>query len=131
MFWLLSLVGAFLVGALLVYLLGTVFGRGEALPPVTAGNAQLQHWENLKNSPLTAEEIRDIGFSLEIRGYNQAEVDFYIDRLAGRIEELEQQVGGATNAAEDHAAEVHAVETVTTETNTVETDVADTREQER
>lgn len=131
MFWLLSLVGAFLVGALLVYLLGTVFGRGEALPPVTAGNAKLQHWENLKNSPLTAEEIRDIGFSLEIRGYNQAEVDFYIDRLAGRIEELEQQVGGATNAAEDHAAEVHAVETVTTETNTVETDVADTREQER
>ena len=131
MFWLLSLVGAFLVGALLVYLLGTVFGRGEALPPVTAGNAKLQHWENLKNSPLTAEEIRDIGFSLEIRGYNQAEVDFYIDRLAGRIEELEQQVGGAANAAEDHAAEVHAVETVTTETNTVETDVADTREQER
>ena len=108
-----------------------MFGRGEALPPVTAGNAKLQHWENLKNSPLTAEEIRDIGFSLEIRGYNQAEVDFYIDRLAGRIEELEQQVGGATNAAEDHAAEVHAVETVTTETNTVETDVADTREQER
>lgn len=131
MFWLLSLVGAFLVGALLVYLLGTVFGRGEALPPVTAGNAKLQHWENLENSPLTAEGIRDIGFSLEIRGYNQAEVDFYIDRLAGRIEELEQQVGGATNAAEDHAAEVHAVETVTTETNTVETDVADTREQER
>lgn len=131
MFWLLSLVGAFLVGALLVYLLGTVFGRGEALPPVTAGNAKLQHWENLENGPLTAEEIRDIGFSLEIRGYNQAEVDFYIDRLAGRIEELEQQVGGATNAAEDHAAEVHAVETVTTETNTVETDVADTREQER
>ncbi|MCG7456398.1 MULTISPECIES: DivIVA domain-containing protein [Corynebacterium] len=131
MFWLLSLVGAFLVGALLVYLLGTVFGRGEALPPVTAGNAKLQHWENLENSPLTAEGIRDIGFSLEIRGYNQAEVDFYIDRLAGRIEELEQQVGGAANAAEDHAAEVHAVETVTTETNTVETDVADTREQER
>lgn len=131
MFWLLSLVGAFLVGALLVYLLGTVFGRGEALPPVTAGNAKLQHWENLENGPLTAEGIRDAGFSLEIRGYNQAEVDFYIDRLAGRIEELEQQVGGATNAAEDHAAEVHAVETVTTETNTVETDVADTREQER
>lgn len=131
MFWLLSLVGAFLVGALLVYLLGTVFGRGEALPPVTAGNAKLQHWENLENSPLTAEGIRDIGFSLEIRGYNQAEVDFYIDRLAGRIEELEQQVGGAINAAEGHAAEVHAVETVTTETNTVETDVADTREQER
>lgn len=126
MFWLLSLVGAFLVGALLVYLLGTVFGRGEALPPVTAGNAKLQHWENLESSRLTAEGIRDIGFSLEIRGYNQAEVDFYIDRLAGRIKELEQQVDSVTNDVEDHAAD-----TETTETNTVETDVADPREQER
>ncbi|WP_296110123.1 DivIVA domain-containing protein [uncultured Corynebacterium sp.] len=116
MFWLLSLVGAFLVGALLVYLLGTVFGRGEALPPVTAGNAKQQHWENLENGPLTAEGIRDAGFSLEIRGYNQAEVDFYIDRLAGRIGELEQQVGGAAHATKSHAAE---------------TDIAEPREQER
>lgn len=131
MFWLLSLVGAFLVGALLVYLLGTMFGRGEALPPVTAGNAKLQHWENLESSPLTAKGIRDIGFSLEIRGYNQAEVDFYIDRLAGRIKELEQRVGGAANVGEDHAAEAHAADRETTETNTVETDVADPREQER
>lgn len=131
MFWLLSLVGAFLVGALLVYLLGTVFGRGEALPPVTAGNAKLQHWESLENGPLTPEGIRDIGFSLEIRGYNQAEVDFYIDRLAGRIKELEQQVDSVTNDVEDHAAEAHAADTETTETNTVETDVADPREQER
>lgn len=116
MFWLLSLVGAFLVGALLVYLLGTVFGRGEALPPVTAGNAKQQHWENLENGPLTTEGIRDTGFSLEIRGYNQAEVDFYIDRLAGRIEELEQQVGGAAHATKSHATE---------------TDIAEPREQER
>ena len=101
MFWLLSLVGAFLVGALLVYLLGTVFGRGEALPPVTAGNAKKQHWTDLGSSPLTEEGIRNTGFSLEIRGYNQAEVDFYIDRLAGRIAELEQQVGvdSGTDAA--------------------------------
>lgn len=121
MFWLLSLVGAFLVGALLVYLLGTVFGRGEALPPVTAGNAKQQHWENLENGPLTAEGIRDAGFSLEIRGYNQAEVDFYIDRLAGRIGELEQQVGGAAHATKSHATEDHAAQT----------DFAEPREQER
>lgn len=121
MFWLLSLVGAFLVGALLVYLLGTVFGRGEALPPVTAGNAKLQHWESLENGPLTPEGIRDIGFSLEIRGYNQAEVDFYIDRLAGRIQELERQVGRVTHTAEDHTAE----------TGNTETDIADPRDKER
>lgn len=131
MFWLLSLVGAFLVGALLVYLLGTVFGRGEALPPVTAGNAKLQHWENLENSPLTPEGIQDIGFSLEIRGYNQAEVDFYIDRLAGRIQELERQVGGVTHTAEDHTAEDHAAEDHTAETGNTETDIADPRDKER
>lgn len=102
MFWLLSLVGAFLVGALLVYLLGTVFGRGEALPPVAAGEAKKQHWRDLESKPLTAEGIRDAGFSLEIRGYNQAEVDFYIDRLAGRIEKLEQQVG-AQHTDQDEA----------------------------
>ena len=131
MFWLLSLVGAFLVGALLVYLLGTVFGRGEALSPVTAGNAKLQHWENLENGPLTAEGIRDIGFSLEIRGYNQAEVDFYIDRLAGRIKELEQQVGGAAHAPENHAAEDSAAETSIAELDVAEDYIAEPREQER
>ena len=131
MFWLLSLFGAFLVGALLVYLLGTVFGRGEALSPVTAGNAKLQHWENLENGPLTAEGIRDIGFSLEIRGYNQAEVDFYIDRLAGRIKELEQQVGGAAHAPENHAAEDSAAETSIAELDVAEDYIAEPREQER
>ena len=127
----LSLVGAFLVGALLVYLLGTVFGRGEALSPVNAGNAKLQHWENLENGPLTAEGIRDIGFSLEIRGYNQAEVDFYIDRLAGRIKELEQQVGGAAHAPENHAAEDSAAETSIAELDVAEEYIAEPREQER
>ncbi|WP_293818996.1 DivIVA domain-containing protein [uncultured Corynebacterium sp.] len=131
MFWLLSLVGAFLVGALLVYLLGTVFGRGEALPPVTAGNAKLQHWTNLENSPLTAEEIKSTGFSLEIRGYNQTEVDFYIDRLAGRIQELEQQVGSAADAAEDHAAEPDTAEEDIAGKDTAEDGITEPREQER
>ena len=119
MFWLLSLVGAFLVGALLVFLLGTVFGRGEALPPVTEGAAKRQHWDDLQNSPLTADGIRETSFSLAFRGYNQAEVDLYIERLAARIEELEGH--SEQPAATEADASATKVDTSATTVNTAET----------
>lgn len=93
MFWLLSFAGGVLVAALMTFLLGNVFGRGEELPDVKQGPASRQHWRNLTEAPVTADTVSRVQFSLSLRGYRQAEVDAYLDHVRARLEQLERAAG--------------------------------------
>lgn len=99
MYWLLSFAGALLVACFLTYLLGNVFGRGERLPDVATGPAKEQHWRSLEESPITAETVSGIRFSQSLRGYDAAEVDAFLQRIATHLRDREE-----SNAVENAAA---------------------------
>ncbi len=114
MFWLLSFAGGVLVAALMTFLLGNVFGRGEDLPDVKQGEAAQQHWRNLTEAPVTAASVPEVQFSLSLRGYRQDEVDAYLENVRARLEELERAAGiettlhqASANVAAPVAKEVH------------------------
>lgn len=97
MYWLFSLVGAVLVGALLTYLLSTSFGRGEELPPATRGPLAPQHRAQLEDSPVTSEHVDNVCFATAVRGYDQREVDAYLHRISARLAEYETQHDAAAH----------------------------------
>lgn len=102
MYWLISLIGAALVGALLVVLVDRIFGRQEQLPGLDDPEVRHQHWENLRHNPLTADAIRGVKFSLSPRGYNMAEVDAFLKRLADHAEG-NQQTPSEPGTVETHS----------------------------
>lgn len=89
MYWIMSLVGALIVGALLAYLLGKVFGRGEALPPVAKSVVDREHVRQWQQMPITAESMNNVAFTLSARGYSPQEVDYFLDRVQQQLAELE------------------------------------------
>lgn len=93
MFWLLSFAGGVLVAALMTFLLGNVFGRGEELPDVKQGRASQQHWRNLTQATVTAASVPQVQFSLSLRGYRQDEVDAYLQNVRARLKQLERAAG--------------------------------------
>lgn len=102
MYWLISVLGAALVGALLVYVLGVFFGRGDStLGPAEPGAAEEAHWHQIRNSPLSTQGINSVQFSQSFRGYNAAEVDAYLERLSARIAELEDTPAGEEGVGGD------------------------------
>ncbi|RAV34861.1 DivIVA domain-containing protein [Corynebacterium heidelbergense] len=102
MYWLLSLAGALLVGCVLALLLAQVFGRGERLPDVSSGPQRAAHLASIMESPITADRISGIRFSVALRGYRMAEVDAYLRRVSARLAELEATTGvNSPNAAAD------------------------------
>ncbi|MCX2162423.1 DivIVA domain-containing protein [Corynebacterium auriscanis] len=102
MFWLLSFAGGVLVAALLTFLLGNVFGRGEELPDVKKGPASQEHWRNLTQAPVTAASVTKVQFSLGLRGYRQDEVDAYLENVHARLAELEN-AARTDNQSSPHA----------------------------
>lgn len=95
MYWVMSLVGALVVGGLLAYLVATVFGRGEELPDVHSGEAKQQHWQQLWHAASDSEGIANVQFSQSLRGYTAAEVDAFLTRVAARMRHLEERLGEA------------------------------------
>ncbi|MBF4553245.1 DivIVA domain-containing protein [Corynebacterium suicordis] len=93
MYWLFSLIGAMLVGALLTYVLATVVGRGELLPPAKKGLLAEEHQRQLAEWPVTARNVDSVRFTTSLRGYNQQEVDEYLRRVTARLASFEMQQG--------------------------------------
>lgn len=91
MYWLLSLSGALLVAVILTVLLSGAFGRWDGTSMSSASPAQEEHWRQLTTAPITAESVREVRFSLSLRGYSPREVDAFLDRALQRIAELEAE----------------------------------------
>lgn len=90
MFWLFSLLGALLFGALLTLVLGKTFGRSEDFPPLAEFPAKEEPWKSVTGGPVTAASVPHVKFALAFRGYDQRQVDAYLDRVTARLQELER-----------------------------------------
>ncbi|KAB1503974.1 DivIVA domain-containing protein [Corynebacterium sp. 320] len=91
MFWIVSLLGAVVFGALLTLVLGTVVGRQEDYPPRLEEPDAQEPWKTLMDAPITASSVQEIQFAQSVRGYNPQQVDAYLERISARLEQLERQ----------------------------------------
>ncbi|QRY61203.1 DivIVA domain-containing protein [Gordonia sp. PDNC005] len=87
------IIGLYVIGvAVLVALLFAVvwfaFGRGEDLPPVDRGTTLTR----LPRAGISGDDVRRLVFAQNIRGYNTAEVDWALEKLAREIDELRDVV---------------------------------------
>lgn len=100
MFWLFSFLGALLFAALLTLVLGKAFGRNEEFPPQLDFPAKEQPWKAVTTAPINAQSVSDVTFALAFRGYDQRQVDTYLERVEARLADLEQQLSAtpATNS---------------------------------
>ncbi|KAF0846161.1 DivIVA domain-containing protein [Nocardia caishijiensis] len=74
-----------LVAAMLFLLASAVFGRSEELGPLPQGTTATV----LPAEGLTGADVRALRFQQVVRGYKAGEVDWALQRLAERIDELE------------------------------------------
>lgn len=77
-----------LVAVMLFLLASVVFGRSEELGPLPEDTTATV----LPAQGVTGADVRALRFQQVLRGYKAAEVDWALDQLAGRIDELEAEV---------------------------------------
>lgn len=92
MYWIFSLVGALLVGALLMYVVAVVFGRGQEMPPAPEDPVEQQRLEALRDLPITSQACDKVRFRPALRGYRPQEVDEYLQRIAQQLALYEEQM---------------------------------------
>ncbi|MGU3431788.1 DivIVA domain-containing protein [Actinomycetes bacterium M1A6_2h] len=87
------------VAAVLFFVASAVFGRGEELEPLPKGTTATA----LPASGVTGRDVRALKFQVDLRGYDSAEVDWALDRVATeidslriRLRDLEARVGAST-----------------------------------
>lgn len=100
MYWLMSLVGAGFVAVVLALAFGAFFGRDETLSAPEIDEVLQRHRRNLEQSAITAEAVRSVQFTQSLRGYQPAEVDAYLERVAYRIAELETRLAAVDRPKE-------------------------------
>lgn len=79
------------VAAVLFIIVSVALGRGEQLPPLTQGTTATF----LPAEGLTGQDVDNVKLSLVFRGYKASEVDWVLDRLARRIDELQAELDEA------------------------------------
>ena len=85
-----------IVAAALFALSVVVFGRSELLPPV-----QKDHTITfLPEGPIGGDDLRSVRFSMGVRGYRMAEVDWALEQAAREIDELRSRLEQADPARE-------------------------------
>lgn len=83
--WIIMLAIATFVGLLLLWMWGSLLGRGETNAPVHSSEAV---WA-VNDAAIAEGRLGDLGFELAVRGYRQDQVDRVIDQLRAKIEQLE------------------------------------------
>ena len=79
----------FIVAAALFALSVVVFGRSELLPPVRKDHTITF----LPAGPIDGEDLRSVRFSMGLRGYRMAEVDWALEQAAREIDVLRARLG--------------------------------------
>lgn len=84
-----------LVAAVLFLVSSAVFGRSEELPPLPPGTTPTV----LPAHEVNGDDVRALQFQQVFRGYKASEVDWAIERLAGEIDILRDQLQQARQRA--------------------------------
>ena len=82
------LVIAAVIGLAVFFIAVFVFGRGEQMAPLDPRTSPAE----LPDHHITADDVRKIRFALALRGYRMSDVDWTLERLGDRIEELRREV---------------------------------------
>mgnify|MGYP000346574534 CR=1 FL=1 len=104
---LLYLVVLIAVAAVLFGIASALFGRGETLPPLPRGTTATM----LPASGVTGSDVDAVRFSQVVRGYQTAEVDWVLDRLATELDSLRGELA-TLRAMSDEEPEAFAEDTV-------------------
>lgn len=119
MYWIMSLLGALIVTGLLGYVVALSVGRGEDLPPTQdrekgrpISPAAMEHHRHLTESPIAAESVRGIRFNLAWRGYDQAQVDAYLERVSRQLAAYEQHMAGDSARPHSPAEPIQPVDSM-------------------
>jgi DivIVA domain-containing protein len=83
-------VGLLVVAAVLFAVASVVFGRGDDTPPLQTGSTPTV----LPERDVTGADVRALRFQQVIRGYQPAEVDWALERLAREIDVLRAELAG-------------------------------------
>ncbi|WP_338886203.1 DivIVA domain-containing protein [Rhodococcus sovatensis] len=76
------------IAALLFFVASAVFGRGEELEPLPEGTTATV----LPAEGVTGDDVRMLKFQQTLRGYDQREVDWALDRLGAEIDLLRSRL---------------------------------------
>lgn len=76
------------VGAALFVVAGAVFGRSEEVEPLAKGVTPTV----LPAEEMRGDDVRAVRFRLRLRGYDQQDVDWALERVAERLDELNERV---------------------------------------
>lgn len=82
-------VGVLVVGALLFLGASLLLGRGETRPPAEADRSPVAL---PGDRPVTADDVRGLQLSVNVRGYRMTEVDWLLDQFAAVLEERDEQI---------------------------------------
>jgi DivIVA domain-containing protein len=90
------LFGLVVAAGLLFLLASFAFGRGEELAPMPADGTPV---ELPDQRPVSGDDVRELRLSVVLRGYRMAEVDWALDRLAGQLDDRDQEIARLRAAA--------------------------------
>ncbi|WP_116449927.1 DivIVA domain-containing protein [Blastococcus litoris] len=82
-------VGVLVVGALLFLGASLLLGRGETRPPAEADRSPVAL---PGDRPVTADDVRSLQLSVNVRGYRMTEVDWLLDQFAAVLEERDDEI---------------------------------------
>jgi DivIVA domain-containing protein len=82
------LVIAAAIGLVVFVLAVFVFGRGEQMAPLSPRISPSE----LPDGAIAGEDVRQIRFSLALRGYRMSDVDWTLDRLSDELDRLHRRV---------------------------------------
>ena len=82
-------VGVLVAAALLVVGASLLMGRAETRPPAEQDRSPVAL---PGDRPVTADDVRALQLSVNVRGYRMTEVDWLLDQLAAVLEERDEQI---------------------------------------
>lgn len=82
------------IAALLFFVASAVFGRGEELAPLPEGTTATI----LPAEGVTGDDVKMLRFQQSLRGYNQSEVDWALDRLGAEIDLLRSRLAAVESS---------------------------------
>jgi DivIVA domain-containing protein len=82
-------VGVLVVGALLFLGASLLMGRAETRPPAEQDRSPVAL---PGDRPVTADDIRALQLSVNLRGYRMTEVDWLLDQFAALLEERDAEI---------------------------------------